>query len=268
MPETDGLRFDGVTCTFALDGGRRWTAIADVTFTVPRGRFVAVVGPSGCGKSTLLNVAAGLLAPTAGHVESLGQRVSRPNHDAGYITQHDALLPWKTALENVALGPLFRGASRDEADLRGRQWLARVGLAGHADRFPHHLSGGMRKRLALAQHLALEPPILLLDEPFAALDAHLRQAMGDELLRLWTGTGMTVLLVTHDLDEAIALADDVVVMTAGPESRVAARYEVSLPRPRRVFDLRLDPEFNELYRQVWMTLRAEVQRMLSEALVT
>ena len=262
------LRFDAVTCSFALEGGQRWTAIANVSFAVPRGRFVAVVGPSGCGKSTLLNVAAGLLVPTAGQVDVLGAPVAYPNHLAGYITQHDALLPWKTALENVTLGPWFRGASRGDAERRARQWLERVGLAGQANRFPHHLSGGMRKRLALAQHLALEPPILLLDEPFAALDAHLRQAMGDELLRLWTGTGMTVLLVTHDLDEAIALADEVIVMTAGPSSGVRARYEVPLPRPRRVFDLRLDPAFHELYRTIWTTLGAEVRRMFSDTVRT
>lgn len=260
------LRFDGVTCAFELATGASWTAIADVSFAMPRGSFVAVVGPSGCGKSTLLNAAAGLLTPTAGRIEALGQPVGRPNRHAGYITQHDTLLPWKTALENVALGPQLRGVPRDEAARRGRAWLERVGLAAHADRFPHHLSGGMRKRLSLAQHLSLEPPILLLDEPFAALDPHLRQSMGDELLSLWTGTGMTVLLVTHDLDEAIALADEVIVMTAGPASHVCARYDVPLARPRRVFDLRLDPAFHDLYRRIWLTLGAEVRRTFSQGL--
>jgi NitT/TauT family transport system ATP-binding protein len=266
--DVPALRFDHVGHTFRLQGGQTWTAIEGVTFDVPRGRFLAVVGPSGCGKSTLLNVAAGLIAPTTGRIEALGQPVTGFNRHAGYITQHDALLPWKTALENVTLGPLFRGLSRGEAEGRARHWLARVGLTHHADRFPHHLSGGMRKRLALAQHLVLEAPILLLDEPFAALDAHLRQAMGDELLSLWTGTGMTVLLVTHDLDEAIALADEVVVMKAGPASRVCARYDVPLPRPRRVFDLRMDAAFNELYRNIWTTLGAEVRRTFAETLQT
>jgi NitT/TauT family transport system ATP-binding protein len=249
------LRFVGVRRTFAPAADAAWTAIDEVTFDVPRGGFVAIVGPSGCGKSTLLNIAAGLLAPSAGRVEALG----RP----GYITQHDALLPWKTALENVSLGLIFRGVPAAEAHERAQAWLARVGLASHGDRFPHHLSGGMRKRLALAQHLVLEPSILLLDEPFAALDAHLRQAMGDELLTLWTGTGMTVLLVTHDLDEAIALADEVIVLSAGPSSRICARHPVTLPRPRRVFDLRLDPAFSDLYRTIWTTLGAEVRRTYS-----
>jgi sulfonate transport system ATP-binding protein len=257
------LAFDSVTRTFVLPSGGQWIAIADVSFEIPRGRFVAIVGPSGCGKSTVLNLAAGLLVPSSGRVLSVGKALIGLNRLAGYITQHDALLPWKTALENVSLGLIFRGRGRDDAAGVARTWLTRVGLGDQADCFPHHLSGGMRKRLALAQHLALEPSLLLLDEPFAALDVHLRQRMGDELLTLWAGTGMTVLLVTHDLDEALALADDVIVMSAGPSSGPCARYRVNLPRPRRVFDMRLDPEFNELYRTVWATLGAEVRRTQS-----
>jgi NitT/TauT family transport system ATP-binding protein len=264
MADVPALRFVDVGRTFVLPDGERWQAIAGVSFEVPRGRFVAIVGPSGCGKSTLLNLAAGLLTPTAGRVEALGQAIAGPNRRAGYLTQHDALLPWKTALENVALGLRFRGSSALDADARARDWLERVGLGDHATRFPHHLSGGMRKRLGLAQHLALEPELLLLDEPFAALDAHLRQAMGDELLRLWTGTGTTVLLVTHDLDEAIALADEVLVMTAPPASRMCARHPITLPRPRRVFDMRTAPEFHTLYREIWSTLGAQVRRTLAE----
>jgi NitT/TauT family transport system ATP-binding protein len=259
------LRFDGVSREFLLPGGARSAAVADISFEVPHGHFTAIVGPSGCGKSTLLNVAAGLLAPTRGHVEALGSPVTGPNLHTGYLTQHDALLPWKTACENVALGPMFRGVAPAEAKADARRWLDRVGLAGSADRFPHHLSGGMRKRLALAQQLVLEPPILLLDEPFAALDPHMRQAMGDLLLTLWTGSGMTVLLVTHDLDEALALADEVLVMTAPPRGQICARYPVTLPRPRRVFDLRLEPAFHDLYSRIWTTLGAEVRRMYSDA---
>jgi NitT/TauT family transport system ATP-binding protein len=262
VADVPALRFVDVARSFALARGSRWVAIAQVSFEVPRGRFVAIVGPSGCGKSTLLNLAAGLLTPSAGCVEALGERLAGPNRRAGYLTQHDALLPWKTALENVALGLRFRGHSRADADARALDWLERVGLGDHASRFPHHLSGGMRKRLGLAQHLTLEPELLLLDEPFAALDVHLRQSMGEELLRLWTGTGTTVLLVTHDLDEAIALADEVLVMTAAPRSHICARHAITLPRPRRVFELRTDAEFHALYHRIWSTLGDQVRRSL------
>jgi NitT/TauT family transport system ATP-binding protein len=258
--DAPAIRFDHVTCSFRSPSGAPWVAIDGVSCDVAPGSFVAVVGASGCGKSTLLNLAAGLLTPTRGSIQIFGEALAGLNRRAGYLAQHDTLLPWKDVLENVTLGLTFRGMARAEAVERGRTWLSRVGLDAHAARFPYQLSGGMRKRLALAQHLILEPAILLLDEPFSALDVHTRQRMGEELLSLWAGTRTTMLLVTHDLDEAISLADRVVVMTADPGGRIRGEYDVSLSRPRHVLDLRTDAAFGELYRAIWSALRDEVRR--------
>ncbi|MDB5408202.1 MAG: mannosyltransferase [Rhodospirillales bacterium] len=249
-----------ITVRFATPSGGAHTVIGDISLDVEDGTFVAIVGPSGCGKSTLLNLVAGLLQPQLGDIAIFGEPLTGINRHAGYLFQQDALLPWRTVLDNVMLGLVFRGVPRDEATQRARQWIARVGLTGFEDRFPHLLSGGMRKRAAIAQSWIVDPRILLMDEPFSALDVQTRQVMETELLDLWQESRRTVLFITHDLEEAIALADRVVVLSAGPAARIKGDYPVALARPRDVAEIRLDPEFVELYRQIWADLRDEVRQ--------
>ena len=258
------LALERITCTFAARPGVKgssaanYTAVKDTSLSVAAGEFVSVVGPTGCGKSTLLNVAAGLLAPSAGSVRIGGATLSGINEHAGYLFQADALMPWRSALANVRVGLEFRGAEKAEATSRAREWLARVGLAGFEDRFPHQLSGGMRKRVALAQMLILDPALLLMDEPFAALDVQTRQLMENELLDLWHADRKSVLFITHDLEEAISLSDRVVVLSAGPATRTIGEFAIDLPRPRDVADIRMTPRFVELHQAIWQQLRAEV----------
>jgi NitT/TauT family transport system ATP-binding protein len=235
-----------------------FTAVQDISFAAPGGQFVAIVGPTGCGKSSLLNLVAGLLPPAQGKVCTAGQPVSDVNRDCGYMFQTDALLPWKTALDNVILGPLVRGTPRPEALALSREWLSRVGLAGFEHRYPHQLSGGQRKRVAMAQVLVNRLPILLMDEPFSALDVQTRALMEQELLALWQDLQATVLFVTHDLEEAIALSDRVLLLTAGPRSTLKGDYAVDLPRPRNVVEARFTPGFADIYQRVWDGLREEV----------
>ena len=207
---TPALALSNVSCTFAASGGAaRYTAVGDTSIAVAPGEFLSIVGPTGCGKTTLLNLAAGLLAPSAGAVTVAGVPLAGINARAGYMFQADALMPWRNALDNVTAGLEFRGTARAEARERGRDWLARVGLAGFEDRYPHQLSGGMRKRVALAQMLILDPAILLMDEPFSALDIQTRQLMENELLELWSADRKSVIFITHDLEEAISLSDRV-----------------------------------------------------------
>ena len=252
------LSLQGVSCTFVdrHDPGQRYTAVRDVTLTVGAGEFVSVVGPTGCGKSTLLNVAAGLLAPSSGTVEVFGQPLSGINARAGYMFQAESLMPWRTALANVMAGLEFRGAS--DARERAMEWLKRVGLAAFGERYPHQLSGGMRKRTSLAQTLALDPDIILMDEPFSALDIQTRQLMENEVLALWAAKKKAVLFITHDLDEAIAMSDRVVVLSAGPASRPIGEFRVDLERPRDVAEVRATPRFVELHQAIWGVLRDEV----------
>jgi NitT/TauT family transport system ATP-binding protein len=253
------LAFERVTCAFAgKHAGDRYTAVADASFVVGDGEFVSVVGPTGCGKSTLLNVAAGLLAPSAGRTLVAGESLSGINTRAGYMFQADALMPWRSALGNVSAGLQFRGVTRDAAAARAREWLARVGLAGFENRYPHQLSGGMRKRVALAQMLILDPRILLMDEPFSALDIQTRQLMENELLDLWSSNRKSVLFITHDLEEAIALSDRVVVLSAGPATHPIGEFTIDLPRPRDVAEIRLSPRFVELHQAIWHVLKSEV----------
>ena len=254
------LEFAHVSCIFTGRDQRaeHYTAVRDVSLTVGDGEFVALVGPTGCGKSTLLNVAAGLLVPAEGDARAFGEPIAGINRDAGYLFQPDSLFPWRNALDNVAAGLEFGGAGRDEARETARPWLARVGLAAHAAKYPHELSGGMRKRVALAQTWILRPRVLLMDEPFSALDVQTRRLMENELLALWTDERASVLFVTHDLEEAIALADRVVVLAAGPQSRPVAEFAVDLPRPRDVAEIGLQPRFVELHRQIWHTLKDQV----------
>jgi NitT/TauT family transport system ATP-binding protein len=237
---------------------RSYTALSALNLSVSAGSFVSIVGPTGCGKSTLLNVVAGLREPSSGQVLIDGTPLRGLNHSAGYLFQQDALLPWKTVLDNVAFGLELRGVRKKERIARARDWVGRVGLAGFEDSYPHQLSGGMRKRTAIAQTWIRDPSILLMDEPFSALDVQTRQLMENELLSLWTGSGKTVLFVTHDLDEAISLSDEVVLLSAGPASSIAGHYPVGLPRPRNLLDLRKMPQFSEIYDAVWADLRNEV----------
>jgi NitT/TauT family transport system ATP-binding protein len=247
-----------VTVAFRLAEGSVYTAVQNATLAVAQGEFVAIVGPTGCGKSTLLNVAAGLLAPSSGRVEIFGGTLTGLNRTAGYLFQSDALFPWKTAIENIAIGLDIAGTPVSDARTRAEQWMARVGLAGFGARYPHMLSGGQRKRVGLAQVLIRDPRILLMDEPFGPLDAQTRQIMGNLLLDLWSADRKAVLFVTHDLEEAIALADRVVIMSAGPAARIIGEWSVALPRPRDIAEVRHEKEFQDLHRDIWAVLKKEV----------
>ncbi|MBS0529534.1 MAG: ABC transporter ATP-binding protein [Proteobacteria bacterium] len=254
------IALDDATVAFRLGDGRIYTAVEQARLTVDHGEFVAIVGPTGCGKSTLLNVAAGLLRPAAGTARIFDKPLNGLNRDAGYLFQADALFPWKTALDNVAIGLEVAGTRRSDALVAAQTWLTSVGLGGFAGRYPHMLSGGQRKRVALAQVLIRNPKILLMDEPFGPLDAQTRQIMGNLLLDLWTKDRKAVLFVTHDLEEAIALADRVVIMSAGPGSRIIGDWRVPLTRPRDIFEIRLDPGFHDLHREIWGVLKDEVMK--------
>jgi NitT/TauT family transport system ATP-binding protein len=251
---TAALSLQDVTCTFA--GG--YTAIAGATLEVAPGEFVSIVGPTGCGKSTFLNVAAGLLRPSDGQVLVFGDELDGLNRHAGYMFQTEALMPWKTARDNVAVGLEVRGTGRAEALSRADAWLERVGLHDFGDRYPHQMSGGMRKRAALAQTLILDPKIVLMDEPFSALDVQTRQLMENELLELWTTDKKSVVFITHDLEEAIALSDRVVLLSAGPRARIIGEYRIALPRPRDVADIRMTEGFLDLHKAIWADLKGEV----------
>jgi NitT/TauT family transport system ATP-binding protein len=262
LPPTGSARpaieLRGVTKRFTTPSGAVYTALQDLDLQVAPGEFCAIVGPTGCGKSTTLTLVSGLERASLGTVTVHGETVSGITPGVGFVFQNDAVLPWKSVLDNVALGPRFRGTDKSKANAAARDWLRRVGLSGFEDRFPHQLSGGMRKRVALAQSLINEPEILLMDEPFSALDVQTRAIMSNELLQLWDLTRPAVVFVTHDLEEAIALADKVVVLTAGPGGTVKASYDIDLPRPRIVQEIRFEPRFVDLYQQIWEALRSEV----------
>jgi sulfonate transport system ATP-binding protein len=258
--QTGEIELIKVTKRFITPSGTAMTAIRDVTLTVESGQFCAVVGPTGCGKSTTLTLAAGLEHPSGGVVKVSGRQVDGITKGASFVFQTDALLPWKPVLDNVALGPMFKGIAKAKASARAMDWLQTVGLAGFERHYPHQLSGGMRKRVSLAAALINEPAILLMDEPFSALDVQTRAIMSNELLNLWERQKPSVIFVTHDLEEAIGLADKVVVMTAGPGT-VKAVFDIDLPRPRgAVQDIRFEKRFLELYRQIWGALREEVEQ--------
>ncbi len=275
---TPALQLDAVRCTFVSrdDPSQRYTAVDEVSLAVGAGEFVSVVGPTGCGKSTLLNVAAGLLAPSRGTVRVFGEPLAGLNRRAGYMFQTESLMPWRTARANVMAGLEFRGVP--DAAAQADEWLRRVGLGGFGDRYPHQLSGGMRKRVSLAQTLVLDPDIILMDEPFSALDIQTRQLMENEVLALWANDDgrpaapspaaapsegehsqkKAVLFITHDLDEAIAMSDRVVVLSAGPAARPIGEFHIDLPRPRDVAEVRVTPRFVELHQAIWAVLRDEV----------
>jgi NitT/TauT family transport system ATP-binding protein len=305
------LELDDVSRDFTTPDGRGYRALDRISLAVEAGSFVAIVGPSGCGKSTLLNIVAGLLTPSTGTLRVDGEPLTGLNRMATYMFQQDALLPWKTVRENVALGLTLGGVLKAEAHTRANAWLERVGLTPFAAHYPSQLSGGMRKRVVMAQNWIIDRGIVLMDEPFSALDVHTRQQMESELLTLWEGSGLsrtlpekpgasrpvlepptpastqpawptpastrpespapasvvsgfsqtvrkTIVFVTHDLEEAIALADEVVVLSAGPAARVVARHPVPLERPRDLMELRTATAFVDLYRAIWAVLREEV----------
>jgi NitT/TauT family transport system ATP-binding protein len=246
------------TIAFRLADGGTYEAVRSASLSVADGEFVAIVGPTGCGKTTLLNVAAGLFPPSTGGVEIFGAGLDGLNRQSGYLFQSEALFPWKTALDNVAIGLETAGVARDEARERAQAWLVRVGLGQFGPRYPHMLSGGQRKRVGLAQVLIRDPKILLMDEPFGPLDAQTRQIMGNLLLDLWSADRKAVMFVTHDLEEAIALSDRVVIMSAGPAARIIGNWRVELPRPRDIAEVKLDRAFHELHREIWTMLKDEV----------
>ena len=262
------LELNDITVTFRSreERDQRYTAVAATTLRVAAGEFVSVVGPTGCGKSTLLNIGAGLLQPSSGDVRVFGEPLAGINRRAGYMFQAEALMPWRSALDNVLVGLQYRGVPDAEARPQAEAWLARVGLAGFGDRYPHQLSGGMRKRVALAQTLALDPDIILMDEPFSALDIQTRQLMENEVLDLWAAKRKAVLFITHDLDEAIAMSDRVVVLSAGPGTHPIGEFTIDLPRPRDVAEVRSQPRFVELHTQIWGVLRDEVLKGYAQQL--
>jgi len=259
------IAFKKVTCCFPKAAGKYgsageiYTAVKDVSLEIKDGEFVSVVGPTGCGKSTLLNVAAGLIRPTSGTIDIFGASlVGGTNREAGYMFQAESLMAWRTALQNVMVGLEYQGMDAAKARDRAIGWLAKVGLAGFEDRYPHQLSGGMRKRVSLAQMLVLDPRIVLLDEPFSALDAQTRVLMENELLALWAANRKSVLFITHDLEEAISMSDRVVVLSAGPATHPIAEFEIDLPRPRDVSEIRLTEQFLKLHHEIWDVMKEEV----------
>lgn len=254
------LELNNITCTFVSNdkGGVPYTAVKDATLHVQDGEFVSVVGPTGCGKSTLLNVAAGLLKPTTGDVMVYGKSLDGINKRAGYMFQGESLFPWRTALANVTAGLEFAGISKQAAEQQAVEWLARVGLEHHKDKYPHQMSGGMRKRVMLAQTLIRNPDIILMDEPFSALDIQTRQQMENEVLDIWMSQRKAVLFITHDLDEAIAMSDRVVILAAGPATQIIGEFVIDLERPRDVAEMRNHPRFVELHNAIWDVLREEV----------
>ena len=256
--EAPAIEFTNVSRRFLSPEGKSFSTLRDFNFTVSRGEFVALVGPTGCGKSTTLNLITGLGRPSSGEVRVMGKPVEGIDPRIGFVFQSDALFPWRNVLENVAAGPLFRGRPKPQAYAAARDWIARVHLAGFETHYPHQLSGGMRKRVALAQTFINGPELLLMDEPFSALDVQTRTVMHDELLRLWSQSKASVVFVTHDLEEAIGLADKVYVLTARPAS-VKSVHAIDIPRPRLISEIRYEPHFIDLSRRIWSDLKQEVQ---------
>jgi NitT/TauT family transport system ATP-binding protein len=242
------LDFQNVTVAF---GSR--TVMGPTTLSVSDGEFLAIVGPSGCGKSTLLNLAAGMLFPSSGQVAYRGTRINQPNRDVGYVTQKNYCLPWRNVRQNIMLPLEFRGLSRPEAERMANDAIRQVGLAGSEDAYPNQLSGGMLQRVMIARTLVYRPNVYLMDEPFGSLDAQLRMKMHAELLGLWQRTKAAFIFVTHDLHEAITLADRVVVMSQRP-GRIKLDLPIQLKRPRDVVDVQADPEFGSYFKILWSAL--------------
>jgi NitT/TauT family transport system ATP-binding protein len=240
--------------------GHPFVALLDVSLEVNGGEFISIVGASGCGKTTLLRIVDGLIKPTRGAVLVDGRAVARPGPDRGFVFQQDALFPWRTVLDNVVFGLEVQGKPRSESRARADALVRLVGLSGFEQHFPHELSGGMRQRANLARALTIDPDVLLMDEPFASLDAQTREIMHSELLRIWRSNRKTVLFVTHQIDEAVYLADRVVVMTSRP-GQIKAVLEIDIPRPRSL-DVKRTPRFIELVDAIWKMIEEEVKAAL------
>ncbi len=247
----------GLNQVFTSTNGKTTVAIQNVNLHIANQEFVAIVGPSGCGKSTLLNIMAGLIKPSEGDVLLDGKTIHGISSRIGYMSQADSLLPWRSVLDNVALGLEIKGVPKAERNLVARELIARAGLNGFEDSYPSELSGGMCKRVAIIRILALDPEILFMDEPFGALDVFTKEMLQDDILRLWQETKKTIVFVTHDLAEAITLADRVVLMTSRP-STIKSEYDIPLDRPRSALETRFEPQFVELQKLIWNDLRAEV----------
>jgi NitT/TauT family transport system ATP-binding protein len=250
------IEFDDVSLAFGSEAGSM-LALDRVSLTAPRGQITTVVGPSGCGKTTLLRLVAGLLAPSSGRTLYNGREVAGLNVGVGFVTQDSNLFPWATTLANVEFPLAVRGVSARERREHAREWIHTVGLAGFENSYPSQLSGGMQKRVSIARTFIYEPDVILLDEPFGALDAQTRMMLHHQLLQLWHKRRMTMLFITHDLVEAITLSDEVVVMSKRP-GRVKECYRVPLPRPRNVFEIYLEPGFDDAYGALWKHFMAEL----------
>jgi len=248
----DKIRLAGVGKRFSVRGNT-FQALTPVSLEIKPKEFVALVGPSGCGKSTILNMVAGLMQPSDGTVYYDGVPVTGPNRKVGYMTQKDTLLPWYSVRQNVALGLRFRHAAKDEIDRKIERLLHLAHLSNFADAYPHQLSGGMRRRVALCMSLAVDPQILLLDEPFGALDTHTKTHLHSELLEIWRELGQTIVMITHDLDEAITLANRVIVLSS-PPSRVLLDERIDISYPRDVYELRQTKAFAEYVQRIWGVL--------------
>ncbi|MEV6302941.1 ABC transporter ATP-binding protein [Actinoplanes sp. NPDC051861] len=251
------IRFENVGKTFQARG-TTVTALQEISLSVTDGEFLVIVGPSGCGKSTLLDLLGGLAQPTAGRILVNDKPVTGPGLDRGIVFQQYALLPWRTALGNVEFGLEAKHVPRRERAERVREYLDLVGLTGFHDRYPHELSGGMKQRVAIARSLAFDPDVLLMDEPFAALDAQTRDGLQDELLRIWEKTGKTVVFITHGIEEAVYLGQRVAVMTSRP-GRIKQIVDIPLTSRSATEDLRSDPEFTHYRHEIWTLLRDELE---------
>lgn len=251
------LSVKNISTSFMSANGHSVTAVRNISLDVREQEFVALIGPSGCGKSTLLNVMAGLIAPESGMVLINGEQTTGVSRKIGYISQIDTLLPWATVIDNVALGLELRGIAKKKRRAMAAELIARTGLAGFEYSYPHELSGGMKKRVTITRVLAIDPEILLMDEPFGPLDAFTKEMLQDDILKIWDENKKTVVYVTHDLGEAITLADRVVLISARP-GEIKAEYRVNLPRPRSVMDIKFDPRFVDIERTIWTDLKEEV----------
>ncbi|MBN8978228.1 MAG: ABC transporter ATP-binding protein [Rhizobiales bacterium] len=265
MSAATAVALKNVARRFVTPSGDVLSALENFDLAIAPGEFCAIVGPTGCGKSTTLGLVSGLAQPQGGSVTLFDAPVTGVDRRVGFVFQQDAVFPWRDVLGNVMAGPLFRGVPRAKAEAEARDWIARVGLTGFEHHHPHQLSGGMRKRVALAQTFINKPEVLLMDEPFSALDVQTRELMQEELLTLWTQSGAAVLFVTHDLDEAILLADRVAVLTTRP-ARVKSVHTIDLPRPRNIGTLRYDERFVAIARRLSDDLRDEVLRARREAM--
>ncbi len=253
----NGLVLEGVGKSYVdRYSGERTDALRDVSLEIGEGEFVSVLGPSGCGKTTLLNIIAGFVEPTSGRILLRGRPVSGPGPDRGVVFQNFALFPWKTVRGNVAFGPKMRGISSDERDRIAREYIELVGLTGSEDKFPHELSGGMQQRVGVARVLANAPAVMLMDEPFASVDAQTRMTLQEEVTRVWEARRPTVVFITHDVDEAVFLSERVVVLTQRPGS-VRELVPVDIPRPRRWDDLVDDADFKRLTHRVLQLIRRD-----------